>query len=313
MGANIDPLQITLVNSGALIDRYDQRLRKSSVTFEQLHAITTEAACTLSPTELKKLYSVVGEWADEEFEGIFKRAAPIWSQFKFGKVPEYQNHYISEKARLYTSTSTSLEKKGFLIFFGGAGRQAGAVHCRILSLLPPDRFDVLFLRRNAPSDYRNGIPGVADGMRATCESIAHHFPRENYTGVGCFGFCMGGFWALRAAMMLRADIGVSVSGRFSRKSGAQTDYDQMVDPVSLFSEESLNPRLFSFYGDKTPLVGENARLFQSAYPSVELHPIPDTKEKSVYPVMAARRQLKPFFNTFSKAVLSPEEEIVWPI
>lgn len=312
MSNSFKEIKLVPVNSEEVVDSYNRRLKNSPVDFERFHAITTEAACNLSPAELKALYDTVATWSDDNFNTVFNRAAPLRSLLQHGKIPEYKNIYISHNARLYRGSVSEGDKKGLIIFFGGAGLQAGAVHCRILTLLSSNNFDVLFLRRNAPSDYRNGIPGIANGMRATCESLAHNFPKENYKGVGCFGFCMGGFWALRSAMMLGADIGISVSGRISRKSGALTEYDEMIDPSIITKKSTITPRLHSIFGENTPLVGENARLLKLAYPEIQLHIIPKTKEKSLYPVMTARRQLKPFFNAFSHAVMNPEEDISWP-
>lgn len=312
MSDSPNKIQLVPVNSDEVINSYNRRLKNSPVDFERHHAITTEAACNLSPTELKSLYDTVETWSDDTFNTVFNRAAPMRSLLKHGKIPEYENFYISDNARLYKGLVPEGDKKGLVIFFGGAGRQVGAVHCRILTLLSSNNFDVLFLRRNAPSDYRNGTPGIAEGMRATCESLAYNFPKENYKGVGCFGFCMGGFWALRSAMMIGADIGVSVSGRISRKSGALTEYDEMIDPLLVSKQATSTPKLHSFFGENTPLVGENAKLLKIAYPEIQLHILPKTKEKSLYPVMTARRQLKPFFTAFSNAVLTPEEGVLWP-
>ena len=97
--------------------------------------------------------------------------------------------------------------------FTGQGGGLFVSAARLLSRLPEGRFDVLWLRTEDGFDYPHGVPGYADDFAGVCRRIAAMAP--GYAGVGSLGGSLGGYSALRAAVLAGMAAGVSLSGRFS--------------------------------------------------------------------------------------------------
>jgi hypothetical protein len=277
---------------------------------ENIKRLATEAACNLAPLELKDLYNRIEHTGLQVPVDVFRRSAPLWGELNRRdiKLPDFDNIRISTHARFYISKDSS-RKKALLIIFTGLTGMAGINYCRLLNRIPAG-MDVLFVRRHKNFDYRFGVPGLGNGFLDSCKRMESLLSIKKYQGVGCLGTSLGGLWALRAAMVLRANIGVSMSGSFSRCVRDVSPYDQDIEDDPLLSyQRNQSARLYCFYGAGAMEDAKDAERFRSMVPSVSLVPVEGFSGHHVMWHLNAKRQLKSFFSTLHKGVLDSSAEL----
>lgn len=277
---------------------------------DMIRRLTSEAACNLAPAELKECYESIERNGLRVPLDVFRRIAPLYGELNRHDIqlPDFDNIVLSTHARLFLARNVCGPKALLIIFTGLAG-QAGVTYCRVLTRIPAG-LDVLFLRRHEDHDYRFGVPGLGMGFFDTCQQIAANPLLGNYQCVGCLGTSMGGLWALRAALVLRANLGVSLSGRFSRRDRALSPYDQEMenDPLLQYQQQTSS-RLYCFFGTDAPMDVEDAERFRSMVPRVSMIPLEGFSGHNAMCYLSAKRQLKAFFATLYKGTLDREANL----
>lgn len=278
---------------------------------EKIQKLGMEAACTFSPIELKELYEHIERAGLRVPVDVFRRVAPFWVALNRRdiKLPKFENISISTHARLFVAKDF-ISPKGLLIVFTCMSGRVEGSYCRLLTRIPSG-LDVLFVRRLKGGDYRSGVPGFGNGFMESCHGMEKVITTGQYQGVGCLGTSMGGFWAIRAAMNLRANVGVSLSGRYFPQRLAISRYgeDSEVDSINPLQLDQ-STRLYCFFGDKAMNDVRDAERFRSRVPSVSLVPLKGHTEHNTLTYLHSRRELNMFFSTLYKAVMG--ENVVFP-
>jgi hypothetical protein len=83
----------------------------------------------------------------------------------------------------------------------------------VLQSLDPSRFDLLRLADSRRLYFDQGIPGFASSFMDLTDKIRALAARRKYEAIITYGFCMGGFPALRMGDLLSARRAISVAGR----------------------------------------------------------------------------------------------------
>ena len=180
---------------------------------ERMAEITEDAARNLAPNQLTWLYRRVDAMADRRRSELFQSTARLWKWLLELDGPVFDNRRLTSHARLYAAHGVPSERKVLLVIFTGKGGGLFISTARFLVRLPRDRFDVLWLQTPDGYDYPHGVPGFGDSFAGVCRSIAAIMP--GYAGAAAIGGSLGGYSALRAAVLLDMGVGISLSGRFS--------------------------------------------------------------------------------------------------
>lgn len=182
-------------------------------TGQQVADVTSAATRDLAPNQLRNIYGDLGSVADPDLLELLKANANLWMVVQRKKQAVYDNVRLATRARLFRSPGVSRARKVLLIAFAGVGGDMFITTTRLLMRLPVGRFDVLWLWPADDMDYPTGVPGFGNSFLNVCNNLQKLLP--GYGGVAALGGSLGGFAALRAALLLDLPAGVSLSGRFS--------------------------------------------------------------------------------------------------
>jgi hypothetical protein len=124
----------------------------------------------------------------------------------------------------FTDAETQAQRKALIVAFcGNKDRLAMPIAC-FLQHLRSTSFDVAILRDPSRTFFTNGLGEMA--MLELIEFLRHRLQPGAYERVFCFGTSSGGPPALRYALMLSADRGISASGLFPWHVRRLTDPSQ---------------------------------------------------------------------------------------
>jgi hypothetical protein len=259
---------------------------------QRMAEITEAAARNLAPHQLTWLYRQVDAMADRERSQMFQSTARLWKWQLELDGPVFDNRRLSSHARLYAAHGVAAARKVLLVIFTGQGGGLFISTARFLVRLPRDRFDVLWLQTAEGYDYPHGVPGFGDSFVGVCRSIAAMAPA--YAGVAAIGGSLGGFSALRAAVLLDMGAGISLSGRFSgiRWWSGKPDAPSF-DPLCACAPPS-GAALTSYYSADHEGDALNAAKLAAMRPDVQLVPL-RTHRHNVLAHIVADGQFDPIF------------------
>ncbi len=259
---------------------------------ERMVEITEAAVRNLAPHQLTWLYRQVDAMADRERSMLFQSTARLWKWQLALDAPVFDNRRLTSHARLYAAHGAPSSRKVLLVVFTGQGGGLFIPTARFLVRLPRDRFDVLWLQTLEGYDYPHGVPGFGDSFAGVCRSIAALAPA--YAGVAAIGGSLGGFSALRAAILLDMGVGISLSGRFSSIRWWQGKPDApSFDPLCGCAPPS-RAALLAYYSADHEGDSLNAERLAAMRPRVQLVPL-RTHRHNVLAHIVADGRFDPIF------------------
>ncbi len=250
---------------------------------ERLHELTMLAVRELAPHQLRRLYQSIAAMRDPQAEK-FLAQAPLRPVLLRQEPPEFDNHPLASHARLFCAAGVPKERKVLLVVFAGINGEVFMATPRLLMRLPRGRFDLLRLRHADLLDYPHGVPGFAGSFAALFHRIAAL--AKGYDAVATLGGSLGGYSALRAAVLLRARHGISLAGRFSdikwMKAGPPVPG---FDPLCTCTP-SAGTTLYAFYPTEHRRDARNAEALKLMHPTVQLRPLEAHDHNVLAPMVA---------------------------
>lgn len=130
-----------------------------------------------------------------------------------GKVQAYREVQPDASVRLFSSTEQKIANKTLLVVFTGAHKRPMLPHCVFLQALSSAEFDVAMLTDPDNLHFSAGLNGGADTLPGVVAHLAGTLNSAAYRRVITLGTSSGGFPALRAGILMRAERAVSIGGR----------------------------------------------------------------------------------------------------
>lgn len=269
------------------------RLIKKCRDPEDLGALARAVGGELAPHQLKRLYQRIAELCPPETTQVFRTKAPGWMLFQRGEPPRFQNTRLSSHARFFEAEGAARSAKVLLVLFSGRRGEAFMPISRLLARLPAQRFDVLRLRADQEGEYPCGVPGIGDSFFAVCEALRQR--AAAYAGTVAIGTSLGGFSALRAAVLAGLPVGLSLAGRFTKFDPEATALDVAAyDPLCPCTPRPAC-RILAYFSVQNEIDTLNAEMLRTMYPNAELFPVTDSEDHNVMAQLAATGQLDRLF------------------
>jgi len=269
------------------------RLVEAADDTDRLREIAESAGRELAPQELRKLYQQIEVLPDQEKVQRFRLRAPGWQLFLRKQPPVFSNTRLSTHARFFESVGAPKPIKTLLVLFAGRGGEAFMPTSRLLARLPLGMFDVLRVRADSDGDYPCGVPGLGTNFFDLCTSIREL--AAPYVGSAALGASLGGFAALRAAVMAEMQVAISLSGRFTLLR--PQDRSTMVaafDPLCGCMKAAA-PRLIAFHAAAHKVDALHAQKLAAIAPRVHHVAVPDVENHNVVAQLTAVGALDQLF------------------
>lgn len=178
-----------------------------------IELLASRAANELAPLEARWLYARMAELTAHPSARMFGARARLPAIILRGELPPYRNVRVAERAQLFVAPGAARAGKILLIAFTCMRGSLFMPMLRLLLQLPFGRFDVLRLRAADDRDYTHGVPGFAHDWPGLAARL--RLEVRGYAAAATIGASLGGFAALRAALLADLPLGISLSGRFS--------------------------------------------------------------------------------------------------
>jgi hypothetical protein len=245
-----------------------------STSERELLAATTEAQHRLTPGEFVKLAEQFQDFAPaarrwvQGLLPVVRQAAPYIRPFK-------RETLLPDITRYSSRTGVRSRKTLILVFSGLQGGPMVPVPV-LLQLLPEDACDLVLLRDTSRTLFVNGLPPVATSLFDLVSLCSKLLSPSDYRRLICYGGSGGGFPALRAALLMGASRGVSVSGRLSWNIRRLLDGSgrsaPSFDPLCDCFRDAAT-EIVCAYGADNAVDVEDARRIAAILP-VRLRPVP---------------------------------------
>jgi len=179
--------------------------------------IVLNASNELSPTDLTRLYNRLPEIGGRKLYDL----APY---YKFMTSRNRQKALLkpgliaqepSGLTQIYQTESEPLSKQRLYILFSGVRGMFFLPLAMLMSLLPAGPKTVLVIRSKQPDLFRFGIPKLGNSAFAVANNLRTNFQTNDFAHVSVLGVSASGFFALRVAEYLKAEIGLSFAGIFT--------------------------------------------------------------------------------------------------
>jgi hypothetical protein len=155
--------------------------------------------------------------------------------------------------------------------------------CRLLMRLPRGRLDLLQLRAPDGGDYPRGVPGLGDGFFAVGRAVAD--VARGYAGAAALGTSLGGYTALRAAVLTGLRAGVSLSGRFTALSTNGGERGAMAYDPLCGCTRAARTALIAYYARRHAVDAAHARRLAAMHPPVQLRGVDGRGDHNVMVAM----------------------------
>jgi hypothetical protein len=216
----------------------------------------------------------------------------------FGSKPaRFCRQPLAPHIDLYRDPFVPSERKQLIFAFcGAANRLMMPISC-VLQYLPANACDLVLLRDPAKLHYIYGIPPFADSLAALALRLASDFAAEPYRRIVCYGTSMGGFVALQSGLIMRADAGISIGGRFAwhppRLLREPTQTVPGFDPLCVCNAATATGLVC--YHSSNAVDVEDATLLARIVP-VQRIAMHETSEHNVILALCDKGQLKEFYD-----------------
>jgi len=260
---------------------------------EDLATLARAVGGELAPHQLRRLYERIERLCPEETTRIFRMKAPGWMLFQRQEPARFDNFRISSHARFFEAEGAARADKVLLVLFSGRRGEAFMPISRLLARLPARRFDVLRLRADNEGEYPRGVPGIGGSFRAVCDALRQR--AADYAGAAAVGTSLGGFSALRAAVLGGLTVGLSLAGRFTKFDPELTAFDVAAYDPLCHCTPRPPAQLLAYFSGQNEIDTQNAAMLQAIVPNVELVPVNESGDHNVMAQLAGSGQLDRIF------------------
>lgn len=288
---------------------------------DALQDVITLAGNVLAPPEMGALYRRLEAEGDADLVAQCRRFAPAWRALLLRPKP-WRRERLHEFIRLYRSDGYR-PRAGRTLLVCIAGMRGGMLmpNTGFLQNMPDDVADVLIIMRQGQSDYRCGFPGIGDSLLSIAAFIREKVIARGYDHVAVLGVSQGANAAPAMADFLDASLGVAFSGRYLRVGGvvplaqAGTAWESLCHCRGRGGPGHDRPRrarLYSIYGAENRLDARWAQIFAQVEPRMELLPVADYADHSVFFYLKSKRAMAPFLRELCLAA-TEDRPLRWPV
>lgn len=259
-----------------------------------------DIALTMAPGDLAELYDEMRRWSSASRIARFERIAPMWRRLSNAPAPEFETHHLTSHATLFKRLEAGGDtNSSVLICFTDLMDDLFMPWVHFLLMLGDAKampVSVVILQAREPGAFCAGVPGLGHSLAESMSELKVRLERFDLTRRTYFGASVGGFYALRAAMLDNQAPGVSVSGRFFRMGGdVNLGAVGTADDPLLCTLSYEGDNLYCFYGADEAVDSAHVQWLKSLRPAVSTHPIKNCREHNPFITLRARRKLRSFF------------------
>lgn len=246
---------------------------------DALNVMTPAEVIVMTETIHRKDWKFPGNVPPErvpEFTRYVREAVAhtVRAMFSAGKpAPEdFSRYMLTEGIRIFAGVGQPDGRVLIVAFPGNGGRLMMPLPI-ILQHLPPHKVDVVMVPDWKKSNYRYGIPPLADTLEEALPRLKAHLP-GGYERVVTFGTSSGGIPALLAAPIIGADTVLAVGAgklddeRWVKGSGLKKR--QLMESAA---PGLVGRRVTLAYGAQSPEDAESADAIAALVPHAEKVPI----------------------------------------
>jgi hypothetical protein len=144
-----------------------------------------------------------------------------------------------EDADYYTSNQGA---RSLIVGFCSGAHRLGVPTSYFLQCLRDDLYDVVVLRDARRAHFADGVQGLGSLLETT-RAIKKFAEGRGYSEIISLGVSMGGYPALRAGLMLKADRAISIGGAYCWHVGRLTRKTHSVKPFDLLCPCTAKPQV----------------------------------------------------------------------
>ena len=183
---------------------------------------------------------------------------------------EFARRGIVKGATRYTADTGSAEQKTLIIGLAGHWHRLMVPMPWFLDCLNPSLYDVIVLRDFSRLSFAAGIPGLGGDLIEALTNLERHVDPRAYRHTVALGTSGGGVCAVLAAILLRLDKGISVSGEHFHRIAARLSGQGLSDEpyLALLAQRPHPfPEVVLAYGGDCRPDAEAALALQQLVPS----------------------------------------------
>lgn len=230
--------EVTKADNAPYIVHFFQRVFRHCRTVAQLNKALTTLEGRLTPLEVESLNNGhrIGQLMPIEAEKKFHAAISRWlqetknSMLHSGKErPEpFLRHRITRTANYFSGPGSPTNKTLLICFPPKDMRQMGIPNPIFLQHADSKRFDLLIISSPFTTGYRFGKSKFNNKLAEFCSWLTTQSWIQQYPAIRTLGFSAGGRTAITTGNLLKAEMAVSVNGRFHRKRHVFKNLDQLI-------------------------------------------------------------------------------------
>ncbi len=218
--------------------RFFKRIFTYCHTATQLNKALSTLEHRLTPIELEHLHHWHdnGQLIPRESAEKFQTAVSYWLKetkklmLHSGKQqPEpFSSHRIAPTAILYSGPGSTADKTLLICFTPNGHRHFMMANAVLLQHTNSERFDLLIISEPLNNGYQLGSLPFGKNLTKAIARIKKLDWINHYSSLRTFGFSSGGYVAVIAGHHLKADVAISVSGRFHPKKHLIKNLDKTI-------------------------------------------------------------------------------------
>lgn len=207
--------------------RFFQRLMRVSKTVTALNKGLDTLYHRLTPGQCMQLKSWLeqGQLIPETYSNKYCDAVTHWLSDLFemmdksGKeaLEAFEVHRLSSCLMYYVGTGRPKEKTLLVCFAPKDLRKLIIPNCVLLQHLDASRFDLLMVGEPTREGYEIGLPMIGGSEQQVVDYLANLSVIKNYKSLRTIGCSAGGHLSIIAAYRMRAELCVTLGGRFHKE------------------------------------------------------------------------------------------------
>ena len=184
----------------------------------------------MTPAEIAALVQRAGElpWPAQGWLKWLLRTMPLAAE----RPQAFERTVINPDVILYRDPRVGAARKKLIVAFCGARNRLDMPLAAVLQALPSRAVDVAVLRDRSKRHFLDGIDGYASGFGGLAAAIERDLRPGKYRDVYAYGTSMGGFSAVRFALLRPVKRAVAVGGSFP--GHARRLIDEPAPPLPAF-------------------------------------------------------------------------------
>ncbi len=239
--------------------RFFQRIFSYCHTAAQLNRAFSTLEHRLTPMEVECLYDwhLNSQLIPTEAATKFQTAASNWLKemknlmLNSGKqAPEpFFSRRVAPNATLFSGAGLPTDKTLLICFPPGGIRHLTIPNATLMQHTNSARFDLLIISDPFKEGYRLGTPPFGKYQSEVIEQLANRNLISKYSSIRTLGFSAGAYPALIAGYLLKAEMALSISGRFHRKKNILKNLDKVITTWKMVRKGRCSRVLISYSTD----------------------------------------------------------------